>query len=472
MALRLSRLTGWKATWVLLASAIALMAVRRSITLTYAIMDQADPGLGTELVALTISVLMVLGVALLGPVIAALRKSEEEVRALIESAPEAMLVLDREATIVLANAEAGRLFGAFAHQLKGRKAESLFAESSRVRSTQWLDRFFAAPRRNSLPLDAGVHGLHTLGNKFPVQVSIGPLDAATAETAAVMVVRDMTDIVQSEAAAQSSESRFLSLRDDVLDNSSVGVCILNRDFRVVWVNRAFETYLGQDRDAVVGLDARHFVRDRLARAMEDGDGFRDKLLATYEDNTYTEHFECRVLPVGNRWERWLDFWSQPIDSGSYKGGRIEQYAEVTERHNAEERIRQFVDIARNMQVGLFVLYLKDLEDDGSLRIRILNPAGEKLLGVKESEVVGNRLDESFPRLREANALKMFADTYRTGEAREVSNFEYGDDNVALGGWKWRAFPLPQQCVGVLFERLDQPQQAPKPDDDRDQQGDA
>ena len=468
MALRLSRLTGWRATWVLLASAIARMAVRRSITLTNAIIYKQSPGLGAELVALSISVLMVLGVALLGPVISALRKSEEEVRALIESAPEAMVVLDREATILLANAEAGRLFGAFAHQLKGRKVDSLFAASSRAGCTQWLGRFFAAPRRTSLPVDADIHGLHVLGNEFPVQVSIGPLDAAAAEAVAVMVVRDMTEIVRSEAAAQSSESRFLSLRDDVLDNSSVGVCMLDRSFRIVWVNRAFETYLGQDRDSVLGLDARRFVRDRLARVIEDPAGFRDKLLATYQDNTYTEHFECRVLPSGDRWERWLEFWSQPIDSGSYKGGRIEQYAEVTERHNAEERIRQFVDIARNMQVGLFVLHLEDLDDDQSLRVRILNPAGEKLLGVKEADLAGSRLGEAFPKLREANALEMFAGTYRTGEACEVSHFEYGDDNVALGGWKWRAFPLPQQCVGILFERLDQPEQVPEPDHESDQ----
>ena len=67
MALRLSKLTGWRATWVLLASAISLMAFRRGLTLTRVLSGDMElsPDLAAELVALAISVLMVLGINLI-----------------------------------------------------------------------------------------------------------------------------------------------------------------------------------------------------------------------------------------------------------------------------------------------------------------------------------------------------------------------------------------------------------------------
>ncbi|MHC4957561.1 MAG: PAS domain-containing protein [Planctomycetota bacterium] len=455
MALRLVRITGWRVTWVLLAGAITLMAVRRGITLTRVVTgDGQAPDLGAELVALTISVLMVLGVAWLAPLIEGIRRAEREVRQLVESAPEAMLVVDQADTIILANAEAGRLFGAFPYQLKGRSCETLVPEALRSAYREWFSRFWQDPRRSTLR-GAALTGLHSLGREFPLEVSVSPLDTADS-TLAVMSMRDLSAKLRSEAALASSETRVQTLLDEVLDNTSVGVCIINRDMQVVWVNRAYEAYLGQERGALIGLSAPRVARDKLSRVFEDADGFTSKVLATYEDNTYTEHFECHVLPAGDRWERWIDFWSRPIDSGSYAGGRIEQYADVTERHFAEQRVRQFVDIARNMHVGLLVYEIGDPEDDRSLRIRVVNPEGERLLGIDQETLTGQYIDDAFPVLRDMGLPQLFLETYRSGEPTVRENFEYGDDRVVRGGWKFRAFPLPEQCVGVLFERIPGP----------------
>lgn len=456
MALRLVRLTGWKATWVLIAAAISLMAVPRAITLVGVLTaDTArPPDLAEELVALTISVLLVLGIACLGPLIESIRRAEREVRQLIESAPEAMVISDSSDRIVLANAEAGRLFGYFPHELKGKDVQILIPERFRERHRESRTRFHENPRRVGFPMDAGLCGVHVDGREFPIQISVSPLETASG-LLVVASIRDMTDWRAAQQALRRSEGRYRSLLDDVLDNSSVGVCILDSEFRIVWVNRAYESYLGQERTDVVGLPARHVVRDRLGPVMEDTESFIENLLATYDDGTYTEHFECHVNRGNGRLERWLEFWSQRIESGLYKGGRIEQYAEVTDRRNAEQRIRQFVSIARNMRIGLLVYHLEDLADDRTLRVRILNPEGERLLGLFESDISGKYIDEAFPLLRHEGVPELFADVLRKGEAREVSRLEYGDDRVQRGGWSFRAFPLPDRCVGVLFERIDE-----------------
>lgn len=124
----------------------------------------------------------------------------------------------------------------------------------------------------------------------------------------------------AEEALRESEQRYRTLTDDVLDTSAVGLFILDASFRVVWVNQAMERYFGIRREQVIGKDKRQLIHAYIKRLMEDPDDFIQKVFATYDNNTYVETFECHVLPDGDREDRWLEHWSQPIHSGLYRGG--------------------------------------------------------------------------------------------------------------------------------------------------------
>ena len=79
LALRLIRITGGRWAWSLIAVAVALMAVRRSITLTRIFTDggSMQPDLWAELVALIISILMVAGLTVVGPLFQSIQRSQE-----------------------------------------------------------------------------------------------------------------------------------------------------------------------------------------------------------------------------------------------------------------------------------------------------------------------------------------------------------------------------------------------------------
>lgn len=83
LALRLIWLTGRRTAWVLIATAVSFMAVRRSITLFRLFSGDLSrpPDLLAELVALAISVLMVGGIAWIAPLFLSIRRSEEALRA-------------------------------------------------------------------------------------------------------------------------------------------------------------------------------------------------------------------------------------------------------------------------------------------------------------------------------------------------------------------------------------------------------
>jgi len=141
-----------------------------------------------------------------------------------------------------------------------------------------------------------------------------------------------------EDALRKSEERYRSLIQDVMDSSGVGMFILDADFRIVWINKAMERFFGLRREEVIGKDKRQAIKESIRHIFSDPDTFAEKVLATYENNTYVEKFECHVLSGENRNERWLQHWSQPIRTGLYSGGRSEHYTDITSLKQAEKAL--------------------------------------------------------------------------------------------------------------------------------------
>ena len=158
-----------------------------------------------------------------------------------------------------------------------------------------------------------------------------------------------------EMAVRRSEQEYRALIDDVFDTSMVAVLILDRDFHVVWCNEATEVYFGIERERLLGRDKRKLIDDDLKCLFADPDDYASRLLKAYKDNSFTERFECQVIPEGERIERWLEHWSQPIRDGIYVGGRIEQYNDITDRKRyeiAERKERQFAEALHDINTSL------------------------------------------------------------------------------------------------------------------------
>jgi len=149
--------------------------------------------------------------------------------------------------------------------------------------------------------------------------------------------------LEAESILRQSEAEYRTLIQDVLDTSRVGVFILNANFHVIWVNQSMLNHIGLSRKQVIGKDKRQLIHDHIKGLFEEPEEFESRVTATYDNNTYVENFICHVPEKDGRTERWLDHWSQPIQTGPYAGGRIEQYTDVTDHFRIEKLLRNSVD---------------------------------------------------------------------------------------------------------------------------------
>ncbi len=145
------------------------------------------------------------------------------------------------------------------------------------------------------------------------------------------------DLEDTRSALEASEGRYRSLTHDVLEGSDVGTLVLDAGFLVVWMNEAAERFLGWKRAEVLNRDMRVVARRLGPHLLENGNRAVERLLAGYETGEATRSLELHVLSGPGRAERWLEYWSQPVRTGTFAGGRVEYLADVTRLKQSERR---------------------------------------------------------------------------------------------------------------------------------------
>jgi protein-histidine pros-kinase len=147
------------------------------------------------------------------------RKAEQKFRGLLESAPDAIVIVDKNGQILLVNSQAERLFGYRRHDMLGRKIELLVPERYHDQHPQLRDDFFTNPHARSLGAGEQLFGLRSDGSEFPVEISLSPLETPEG-TLISSAIRDISDRKRIESAlfdknreleaAADAKNRFLA----------------------------------------------------------------------------------------------------------------------------------------------------------------------------------------------------------------------------------------------------------------------
>jgi PAS domain S-box-containing protein len=140
--------------------------------------------------------------------------SEQTLLNVLETAPDAIVVIDSSGVIVLVNTQTETMFGYQRSELLGEKIEILVPIRNRSKHVGQRRGFFREPHIRAMGSRLPLFGLRKDGSEFPVEISLSPLQTEDGMLV-TSAIRDVTERKEREARLAKAEMRYRSLVEGI-----------------------------------------------------------------------------------------------------------------------------------------------------------------------------------------------------------------------------------------------------------------
>ena len=179
---------------------------------------------------------------------ARLRDSEARLRAITDSAQDAIVMIDARGRVTFWNPAAESIFGYTAAEIMGREVHALLAEAPQIESHQRaFPEFLRTGEGRAVGRTLELPARRKDGARVEISLSLSAV-SHQGERQAVAVIRDITVQKQNEAK--------MRLQSAALEAADSSVVITDCRGHIEWVNPAFCRITGYTREEAVGLNPR------------------------------------------------------------------------------------------------------------------------------------------------------------------------------------------------------------------------
>ncbi len=260
------------------------------------------------------------------------KHSENRFRTILEAAPDAILICNREGLITLAGGQTERILDYRSGELMGLSLESLLPAKSRIVHEQCLKNFFEGPQVRPMGLGRHLTALRRDGKEIPVEVSLSPLQCDGINSV-LAIVRDVSD----KQEIQRTEILFRS----VFSAMAEGMVVQEQSGEISACNQSAERILGLTADQMKG----HTSIDPMWGAIrEDGSPFPGEMhpaMITLRSGKPQSNV-CMGLRKPDGTTTWILINSEPIFHPSTRQPHsvVTTFSDITERKRLEEQLLQ------------------------------------------------------------------------------------------------------------------------------------
>ena len=187
-------------------------------------------------------------------------------RALLDAAPDAMVIVNQAGEIVLLNLQAEKQFGYRRDELLGQHVKNIIPQGFAERLV--ADALRSAEDALAQQIGKGIEltGRRKNGSDFPIEIMLSPLESAEG-VLVTAAIRDISVRKDAEKHLAQMEGRYRGLLEAAPD----AMVVVNQSGEIVLLNVQAEKHFGYRRDELVGQKVKNIIPEGFAeRLIADG----------------------------------------------------------------------------------------------------------------------------------------------------------------------------------------------------------
>ncbi len=330
------------------------------------------------------------------------QKSEEgnlHYRALLEAAPDAMVIVNQAGEIVLLNLQAEKQLGYRRDELVGQKVTNIIPEGFAERLIADGTRTAAEALAQQIGTGIELNGRRKDGSEFPIEIMLSPLESAEG-ILVTAAIRDITVRKAAEKHLAQMEGRYRGLLEAAPD----AMVVVNQAGEIVLLNVQAEKQFGYRRDELLGQKVKNIIPE----------GFAERLVADAlrsAEDALAQQIGKGIELIGRRKdgsEFPIEIMLSPLESAE---GILVTAAirDITVRKAAEKHLAQMESRYRGLlEAAPDAMVVVNRRGE----IVLLNVQAEKQFGYHRDELVGQRMKNIIP---EGFAERLISDGLRSPE---------------------------------------------------------